>query len=54
MERYSVINEKRKREIVLLRGSGCAYKSAFFAIITWISAQTSLPTIRLIRVCSRK
>lgn len=30
MERYSVINEKRKREIVLLRGSGCVYKKCTF------------------------
>ena len=30
MERYSVINEKRKREIVLLRGSGCIYKKCTF------------------------
>ncbi len=30
MERYSVINTKRKREIVLLRGSGCAYKKCTF------------------------
>lgn len=30
MERYSKINEKRKREIVLLRGSGCVYKKCAF------------------------
>lgn len=30
MERYSVIREKRKREIVLLRGSGCVYKKCSF------------------------
>ena len=30
MERYSVINEKRKREIVLLRGRGCAYRRCTF------------------------
>lgn len=30
MERYSVIREKRKREIVLLRGKGCAYKKCAF------------------------
>lgn len=30
MERYSKIKEKRKREIVLLRGSGCAYKKCAF------------------------
>lgn len=30
MERYSVINEKRRREIVLLRGRGCAYKRCTF------------------------
>lgn len=30
MERYSVISEKQKREIVLLRGSGCAYKKCSF------------------------
>lgn len=30
MERYSVINEKRKREIVLLRGKGCVYKKCAF------------------------
>ncbi|MDE6724611.1 MAG: radical SAM protein [Ruminiclostridium sp.] len=30
MERYSVINEKRKREIVLLRGRGCVYKKCTF------------------------
>lgn len=30
MERYSVIENKRKREIVLLRGSGCAYKKCVF------------------------
>lgn len=30
MERYSVISEKQKREIVLLRGSGCVYKKCAF------------------------
>ncbi|MDE6293591.1 MAG: radical SAM protein [Clostridiales bacterium] len=30
MDRYSVINEKRKREIVLLRGRGCAYRRCTF------------------------
>ena len=30
MERYSVIACKRKREIVLLRGNGCAYKRCAF------------------------
>ncbi|MDE6302687.1 MAG: radical SAM protein [Clostridia bacterium] len=30
MERYSKIQDKRKREIVLLRGSGCAYKKCTF------------------------
>lgn len=30
MERYSKINEKRKREIVLLRGRGCVYKKCAF------------------------
>lgn len=30
MERYSVINEKRKREIVLLRGAGCVYRQCAF------------------------
>lgn len=30
MERYSVITEKRPREIVLLRGSGCVYKRCAF------------------------
>ena len=30
MERYSVITEKRKREIVLLRGRGCAYRRCTF------------------------
>ncbi|MCX4384174.1 MAG: radical SAM protein [Clostridia bacterium] len=30
MDRYSVIREKRKREIVLLRGSGCKYKKCAF------------------------
>ncbi|MBD5117074.1 MAG: radical SAM protein [Ruminococcaceae bacterium] len=30
MERYSKINEKRKREIVLLRGTGCVYKKCAF------------------------
>ncbi|MDE7078993.1 MAG: radical SAM protein [Clostridia bacterium] len=30
MERYSKITEKRKREIVLLRGSGCVYKKCAF------------------------
>lgn len=30
MERYSKIEEKRKREIVLLRGSGCVYKKCAF------------------------
>lgn len=30
MERYSVINEKLKREIVLLRGKGCVYKKCTF------------------------
>lgn len=30
MERYSKINEKRKREIVLLRGKGCIYKKCAF------------------------
>ena len=30
MERYSKILEKRKREIVLLRGSGCIYKKCTF------------------------
>ncbi|MDE6189567.1 MAG: radical SAM protein [Clostridia bacterium] len=30
MERYGKIREKRKREIVLLRGSGCAYKKCAF------------------------
>ncbi len=30
MERYSVITEKRKREIVLLRGSGWVYKKCTF------------------------
>ncbi|AID45132.1 hypothetical protein SFBM_1150 [Candidatus Arthromitus sp. SFB-mouse-Japan] len=30
MKRYSVINEKNKREIVLLRGSGCIYKKCTF------------------------
>lgn len=30
MERYSKITEKRKREIVLLRGSGCIYKKCTF------------------------
>lgn len=30
MERYGVINEKRKREIVLLRGRGCVYKKCAF------------------------
>ena len=30
MERYGRITDKRKREIVLLRGSGCIYKSCTF------------------------
>lgn len=30
MERYSKITKKRKREIVLLRGSGCIYKKCTF------------------------
>lgn len=30
MERYAVIENKNKREIVLLRGSGCAYKKCAF------------------------
>lgn len=30
MERYSTITEKRKREIVLLRGKGCVYKKCTF------------------------
>lgn len=30
MDRYSVIDNKRKREIVLLLGSGCAYKKCAF------------------------
>lgn len=30
MERYSVIKEKNPREIVLLRGKGCAYKKCTF------------------------
>lgn len=30
MQRYSLITEKRKREIVLLRGRGCAYKACTF------------------------
>ena len=30
MERYSVIESKRKREIVLLRGRGCAYRKCAF------------------------
>lgn len=30
MERYSVINEKNPREIVLLRGRGCVYKKCSF------------------------
>lgn len=30
MERYSVISDKRKREIVLLRGRGCAYRRCTF------------------------
>ena len=30
MERYGKITEKRKREIVLLRGSGCVYKKCTF------------------------
>lgn len=30
MQRYGVIDNKRKREIVLLRGSGCAYKRCAF------------------------
>lgn len=30
MERYSEITEKAKREIVLLRGKGCAYKKCVF------------------------
>lgn len=30
MERYSAIEQKQKREIVLLRGRGCAYKKCAF------------------------
>lgn len=30
MERYSVITQKNRREIVLLRGSGCAYRRCAF------------------------
>lgn len=30
MERYSIIENKNKREIVLLRGSGCIYKKCTF------------------------
>lgn len=30
MERYNIIQEKNKREIVLLRGSGCIYKKCTF------------------------
>lgn len=30
MERYSIIKEKNPREIVLLRGKGCAYKQCSF------------------------
>lgn len=30
MERYGIITTKRKREIVLLRGSGCIYKKCAF------------------------
>ena len=30
MERYSVITQKNKREIVSLRGSGCAYRKCVF------------------------
>ena len=30
MQRYSVIEDKKKREIVLLRGSGCVHKKCIF------------------------
>lgn len=30
MERYGIISEKNKREIVLLRGKGCAYRKCTF------------------------
>ena len=30
MERYSVITEKNPREIVLLRGAGCAWRRCRF------------------------
>lgn len=30
MDRYNIIQEKNKREIILLRGSGCAYKKCTF------------------------
>ncbi len=30
MDRYNIIEEKNKREIVLLRGSGCAYRKCTF------------------------
>ena len=30
MERYSIIKDKQPREIVLLRGAGCVYKSCTF------------------------
>ena len=34
MERYSIINEKNSREIVLLRGSGCVTENASSATTT--------------------
>ena len=30
MDRYSIINEKNPREIVLLRGQGCRYRRCAF------------------------
>ena len=47
MERYSKITEKRKREIVLLRGSGCVYKKCRFCDYYQDSSKNNTENFRL-------
>ena len=47
MQRYNVIEEKAKREIVLLRGSGCVYKKCKFCDYYLDSCKDEVANFRL-------
>lgn len=49
MERYGIINNKRKREIVLLRGKGCVYKKCRFCDYYYDGSKNSAENFKLNR-----